>query len=175
VPLPCFLPLSASSLLNDAIGRRYRSTARLRMKELKIQKERLRAAGVAALREVYDGDLHLYHLALRPKSLPEFRPSQGTTSVPGIVHGVTAPAQTQSHRGDVILGVQIERGCRFCYGATKSPVKEPTPPMRAKNITQRFQAFVQNPQESFWGDFQGQMRRRLKEVLEKDAEQQMAE
>ena len=47
--------------------------------------------------------------------------------------------------------------------------------MRVKNITQRFQAFVQNLQESFWGDFQGQMRRRLKEVLEKDAEQQMAE
>ena len=47
--------------------------------------------------------------------------------------------------------------------------------MRVKNITQRFQAFVQDLQESFWGDFQGQMRRRLKEVLEKDAEQQMAE
>ena len=47
--------------------------------------------------------------------------------------------------------------------------------MRVKNITQRFQAFVQNLQETFWGDFQGQMRRRLKELLEKDAEQQMAE
>ena len=47
--------------------------------------------------------------------------------------------------------------------------------MRVKNITQRFQAFVQNLQESFWGDFQGQMRHRLKELLEKDAEQQMAE
>ena len=47
--------------------------------------------------------------------------------------------------------------------------------MRVKNITQRFQAFVENLQESFWGDFQGQMRRRLKELLEKDAEQQMAE
>jgi len=47
--------------------------------------------------------------------------------------------------------------------------------MRVKNITQRFQAFVENLQESFWGDFQGQMRHRLKEMLEKDAEQQMAE
>ena len=47
--------------------------------------------------------------------------------------------------------------------------------MRVKNITQRFEAFVQNLQESFWGDFQGQTRQRLKEVLEKDAEQQMAD
>jgi putative transposase len=47
--------------------------------------------------------------------------------------------------------------------------------MRVKNITQRFEAFVQNLQESFWGDFQGQTRQRLKELLEKDAEQQMAE
>lgn len=44
--------------------------------------------------------------------------------------------------------------------------------MRVKNITARF---VQNLQESFWGDFQGQTRQRLKELLEKDAEQQMAE
>jgi putative transposase len=47
--------------------------------------------------------------------------------------------------------------------------------MRVKNITQRFEGFVQNLQESFWGDFQGQTRQRLKEVLEKDAQQQMAE
>ena len=47
--------------------------------------------------------------------------------------------------------------------------------MRIKNTTQRFQAFVQDLQESFWGDFQGQTRQVLKEVLEKDAEQQMAE
>jgi putative transposase len=47
--------------------------------------------------------------------------------------------------------------------------------MRVKNNTQRFEAFVQNLQESFWGDFQGQTRQRLKELLEKDAEQQMAE
>ena len=44
--------------------------------------------------------------------------------------------------------------------------------MRVKNITARF---VQNLQESFWCDFQGQTRQRLKELLEKDAEQQMAE
>jgi hypothetical protein len=47
--------------------------------------------------------------------------------------------------------------------------------MRVKNITQRFEGFVQNLQESFGGDFQGQTRQRLKEVLEKDAQQQMAE
>ncbi|HET7259491.1 MAG TPA: transposase, partial [Candidatus Acidoferrum sp.] len=47
--------------------------------------------------------------------------------------------------------------------------------MRVKNNTQRFAAFVQNLQESFWGDFQGQTRQRLKELLEKDAEQQMAD
>ena len=47
--------------------------------------------------------------------------------------------------------------------------------MRVKNSTQRFTAFVQNLQESFWGDFQGRTRQHLKELLEKDAEQQMAE
>jgi len=47
--------------------------------------------------------------------------------------------------------------------------------MRVKNSTQRFTAFVQNLQESFWGDFQGQTRQKLKELLEQDAEQQMAE
>jgi putative transposase len=47
--------------------------------------------------------------------------------------------------------------------------------MRVKNSTQRFEGFVQDLQESFWGDFQGQTRQRLKELLEKDAEQQMAE
>lgn len=47
--------------------------------------------------------------------------------------------------------------------------------MRVKNNTQRFAAFVQNLQESFWGDFQGQTRQKLQEVLEKDAEQQMAD
>ncbi len=47
--------------------------------------------------------------------------------------------------------------------------------MRVKNITQRFEGFVRDLQESFWGDFQGQTRQRLKELLEKGAEQQMAE
>lgn len=47
--------------------------------------------------------------------------------------------------------------------------------MRVKNSTQRFEGFVRDLQESFWGDFQGQTRQRLKELLEKDAEQQMAE
>jgi putative transposase len=47
--------------------------------------------------------------------------------------------------------------------------------MRVKNSTQRFQVFVQDLQESFWGDFQGRTREMLKELLESDAEQQMAD
>ncbi len=47
--------------------------------------------------------------------------------------------------------------------------------MRVKNNTQRFQMFVQDLQESFWGDFQGRTREVLKKLLETDAEQQMAE
>src|SRR5580692_7039756 len=47
--------------------------------------------------------------------------------------------------------------------------------MRVKNNTQRFQAFVRDLQESFWGDFQGRTREMLKKLLESDAEQQMAE
>ncbi len=47
--------------------------------------------------------------------------------------------------------------------------------MRVKNTTARFQAFVQNLQESFWGDFQGRTREMLKKLLESDAEQQMAD
>ncbi len=47
--------------------------------------------------------------------------------------------------------------------------------MRVKNSTQRFQVFVRDLQESFWGDFQGRTREVLKKLLETDAEQQMAE
>jgi hypothetical protein len=47
--------------------------------------------------------------------------------------------------------------------------------MRVKNNTQRFQAFVQDLQESFWGDFQGRTRELLERLLESDAEQQMAD
>ena len=47
--------------------------------------------------------------------------------------------------------------------------------MRVKNSTQRFEVFVQDLQESFWGDFQGQTQQMLKQLLETDAEQQMAE
>jgi putative transposase len=46
--------------------------------------------------------------------------------------------------------------------------------MRVKNSTQRFQVFVRDLQESFWGDFQGQTREMLKKLLEADAQQQMA-
>ena len=47
--------------------------------------------------------------------------------------------------------------------------------MRVKNTTQRFEVFVRDLQESFWGDFQGQTRQMLKRLLETDAEQRMAE
>jgi putative transposase len=47
--------------------------------------------------------------------------------------------------------------------------------MRVKNTTPRFQAFVQDVQESFWGDFQGRTRETLRKLLEADSEQQMAE
>lgn len=47
--------------------------------------------------------------------------------------------------------------------------------MRVKNTTGRFEAFVQNLQESFWGDFQGRTREVLKRLLESDAEQRMAD
>src|SRR5689334_475747 len=47
--------------------------------------------------------------------------------------------------------------------------------MRVKNNTQRFEVFVRDLQESFWGDFQGRTREMLKKLLETDAEQQMAE
>jgi len=47
--------------------------------------------------------------------------------------------------------------------------------MRVKNNTQRFEVFVRDLQESFWGDFQGQTRQMLKKLLETDAEQRMAE
>lgn len=47
--------------------------------------------------------------------------------------------------------------------------------MRVNNSTARFAGFVQDLQESFWGDFQGQTRQVLKRLLEADAEQRMAE
>ena len=47
--------------------------------------------------------------------------------------------------------------------------------MRVQNSTQRFQVFVRDVQESFWGDFQGRTREALKKLLETDAEQQMAD
>lgn len=46
--------------------------------------------------------------------------------------------------------------------------------MRVKDNT-RFEVFVQDLQESFWGDFQGRTREVLKQLLEADAEQCMAE
>ncbi len=45
--------------------------------------------------------------------------------------------------------------------------------MRVKNSIVRFQVFVRDLQESFWGDFQGRTREMLKKFLESDAEQQI--
>lgn len=47
--------------------------------------------------------------------------------------------------------------------------------MRINYTTEHFRGFVQDLQESFWGDFQGRTRQTRKELLEKDAAQQMAE
>ena len=47
--------------------------------------------------------------------------------------------------------------------------------MRVKNTTQRFEVFVRDLQESFWGDFHGKTREVLKRLLETDAEQRMSE
>lgn len=47
--------------------------------------------------------------------------------------------------------------------------------MRVKNSTQRFELFVRDLQESFWGDFQGRTRETLQKLLEADSQQQMAE
>ncbi len=47
--------------------------------------------------------------------------------------------------------------------------------MRIHYTTEHFRGFVQDLQESFWGDLQGKTRAVLKELLEKDSEQQMAE
>lgn len=45
--------------------------------------------------------------------------------------------------------------------------------MKTDYNTQRFAGFVQELQESFWGDMQGRTRELLKKLLETDAEQQM--
>jgi len=47
--------------------------------------------------------------------------------------------------------------------------------MRRNYNTEQFQGFVRNLQESFWGDFQGQTRKTLEELLGADSEQQMEE
>ncbi len=47
--------------------------------------------------------------------------------------------------------------------------------MQTHYTTERFQAFVRDLQESFWGDFQGKARKALEELLKVDSEQQMEE
>ena len=45
--------------------------------------------------------------------------------------------------------------------------------MRIQINTQRFESFVRDLQESFWGDFQGRTRETLQQMLQADSEQQM--
>ena len=47
--------------------------------------------------------------------------------------------------------------------------------MRTDYNTERFQSFLQEMKESFWGDLQGQVQQTVKEMLEVDSEQQMEE
>src|SRR5258708_28629560 len=47
--------------------------------------------------------------------------------------------------------------------------------MRIQINTQRFETFVRELQDSFWGDFQGRTRETLQKLLEADSEQQMAD
>jgi hypothetical protein len=47
--------------------------------------------------------------------------------------------------------------------------------MRLKNSTQRFEVFVQDLLESFWGDFEGRIREALVRLLEANSAQRMAE
>lgn len=45
--------------------------------------------------------------------------------------------------------------------------------MRSDYSTERFQGFLQEMRESFWGDVQGKVRDSLKKLLEADSEQRM--
>jgi len=47
--------------------------------------------------------------------------------------------------------------------------------MRIDYSTERFQSFLQEMKESFWGDLQGQVKQALKDMLEVDSEQRMQE
>ena len=47
--------------------------------------------------------------------------------------------------------------------------------MRIDYSTERFQSFLQDMKESFWGDLQGQVQQAVKEMLEVDSEQRMEE
>ena len=47
--------------------------------------------------------------------------------------------------------------------------------MRTDYSTERFQSFLQDMKESFWGDLQGQVQQSVKEMLEVDSEQRMEE
>jgi putative transposase len=68
-----------------------------------------------------------------------------------------------------------KEGVGFVVASNKISGKGAYTQMRVKNTTARFEAFVQDLQESFWGDFQGRTRETLRKLLEADSEQQMAE
>jgi putative transposase len=68
-----------------------------------------------------------------------------------------------------------KEGVGFVVASNKISGKGAYTQMRIKNNTARFEAFVRDLQESFWGDFQGRTRETLEKLLETDSEQQMAE
>ena len=68
-----------------------------------------------------------------------------------------------------------KEGVGFVVASNKISGKGAYTQMRIKNNTQRFEAFVRDLQDSFWGDFQGRTRETLRKLLEADSEQQMAE
>src|SRR3990172_4790761 len=51
--------------------------------------------------------------------------------------------------------------------------RRPTPLIRTDYSTERFEGFLRDVKESFWGDLEGQVQQAAKTLLEVDSEQQM--
>src|SRR6266849_10624436 len=66
-------------------------------------------------------------------------------------------------------------GVGFVVTSNKISGKGAYTQMRIQINTQRFETFVRDLQDSFWGDFQGRTRETLQKLLEADSEQQMAD
>jgi len=75
-----------------------------------------------------------------------------TTPAAALFLETAAKTRAQGHdrSGDhcSLIRLSKEEGVGFVVTSNKSPIEEPTPPMRVKNITQRFPAFAQNLQGS---------------------------